>query len=391
MAALRFVVSMWVGFNLLVASLVVLLPLQLEALDFGVDAIAAVVGVAGLGGVLSADPVGVAADRIGPVRLVRVGIITMAACVVGLGLFRNLGVLLVLHAIVGVCTSALRVGSQMIVRNRIGDSGRGQVHAIQGLMSRVTVLVVPVAIGLLWERWVAIWNFALPAALAVALLVAAGALTVLPPARSGRDRTGLVPLTTMLRPASGLIMFQASRAGRMLLLPLVGLELNLSAARIGLLVGLTAAADVLVSPLSGPLMDRRGRLATIIPSFSLMATGFLILGVGGGEATLVAVAAVVMGLGNGLSSGLLLTLGSDLAPPDNEGRFLGRFGALTDTGRLVGPILIGLLGRLVGLNAAAIALAALTGLGLALVIIFVGETRPADKRDDGAVGAHQGA
>jgi len=374
-AALQFVIAMWCGFNLLVAALVVLLPLQLEALGFGVDATAAVIGVAGLGGVVSADPVGRAADRLGPVRLVRMGILTMAACVAGLGLFRGLALLLTLHAIVGVCTSAIRVGSQMIVRNRIAETSRGQVHAVQGLMSRITLLMVPIGVGFLWERWASEWNFALPAALSVAFLVAAGALTVDRRQPTARDRKNLVPLVAMLKPASGLILFQASRAGRMLLLPLIGLELDLSASRIGLLVGLTAAADVLVSPVSGPLMDRRGRMATVTPAFTLMAIGFAILSTASDGPT-VAVAAVVMGLGNGLSSGLLLTLGSDLAPASNEGRFLGRFGALTDTGRLLGPFLVGLLGQTLGLNAAALSLAVVTGLGLALVVIFIGETRP---------------
>ena len=89
-----------------------------------------------------------------------------------------------------------------------------------------------------------------------------------------------------------------------------------------------------------------------------------------------AVAAVILGLANGLSAGLLLTLGTDLAPAGNEGPFLGRFGAMHDVGRLLGPFIIGLLGERLGLDVASMALAVVTVIGLACILVFVGETRP---------------
>ena len=137
-------------------------------------------------------------------------------------------------------------------------------------------------------------------------------------------------------------------------------------------------------------MDTRGRLATIVPSFTFTAVGFLLLGFAQ-AGWLVAAAAVVLGLANGLSSGLLLTLGTDLAPAGNEGPFLGRFGAMHDIGRLIGPFVIGLLGELVGLDAAAVALAVVTLVGLGCVLAFVGETHPnqSEASPDQSAGQHQ--
>jgi MFS family permease len=328
-----------------------------------------------VGGVLSSDPIGRVAARVSAVWLLRLGIVMMAASVIGIGLVRSLVPLILLHGTVGVCTSMLRIGSQLLIRNRVDDDRRGRVHAVQGIIRRVAVLVAPVGVGFAWERFDPEWSFVLATVLTLLVVMLGGSLVAAPPRPIARGDASVTPLLTMLRYGSGPTLFTAARSGRMLVLPLIGLELDLAPSRIGLLVGLTAAADVLTSPASGPLMDGRGRLATIIPSFTLTAAGFLLLGVANGG-PLLATAAVVLGLGNGLSSGLLLTLGTDLAPTGNEGPFLGRFGAMHDAGRLIGPFIVGLLGEWLGLNIAAVALAVVTMIGLACLLGFVGETRP---------------
>ncbi len=377
----RYVLANWLGFTLLLAALVVLIPLHLTELGFGVDTIAAVAGSAGVGGVVSAEPVGRAAARVGAVRLIRVGIIVMAAAVTGIGLVTSLPALLALNAVVGVCTSMIRVGSQIVVRNRVADDRRGRVHAGQGLTTRIGMLAMPVMIGMAWERLTPLRSFSVPALLALLVMLFGGTPAVQPTAAAGRNRTTRVatPLATMARYASGPTLFVAARSGRSLLLPLIGLELDLSPSRIGFLVGLTSAADVLTAPLSGPIMDRRGRRATIVPSFVLTAAGFVILALAG-SGLMVGTAAVVLGLANGLSAGLVLTLGTDLAPAGNEGPFLGRFGAMHDSGRLLGPFIVGLLGEVLGLDLAAVALAVITMIGLGCILAFVGETRPAHLR-----------
>jgi len=374
-AAVRYVLINWLSFTTLLGALIVLLPLHLEALGLGVDAIAAVSAAAGVGGVISADVVGRLAVRFGAVRLVRGGIAILGLSVVGIGLTRSFIPFVLLHGVIGGATSMVRVGSQMVVRNRVDNDRRGRVHARQGLTTRIGFLVVPVAAGVLWELLEPEWSFVALTVAAAAIALLAGSLAVALPAPVAPSPGSAVPWPRMLRYASGPILFVASRAGRMLLLPLIGLELDLSPSRIGALVGLSAAADVLIAPASGPIMDGRGRLATIVPSFGLTAVGFVLLGIAT-DGWLLGIAAVVLGIGNGLSAGLLLTIGTDLAPAGAEGPFLGRFGAMSDAGRLIGPFVVGLLGEWFGLNSAAFALAVTTIVGLALIMLFVGETRP---------------
>jgi len=49
---------------------------------------------------------------------------------------------------------------------------------------------------------------------------------------------------------------------------------------------------------------------------------------------------LVMGIGNGMSAGLVMTLGADLAPPGQRPVFLGVWRVFSDAGNGVGPFVI---------------------------------------------------
>ena len=114
-AAVRYVLINWLSFTTLLGALIVLLPLHLEALGLGVDAIAAVSAAAGVGGVISADVVGRLAVRFGAVRLVRGGIAILGLCVVGIGLTRSFIPFVLLHGVIGV--AVLQLGPERINDN----------------------------------------------------------------------------------------------------------------------------------------------------------------------------------------------------------------------------------------------------------------------------------
>ena len=141
---------------------------------------------------------------------------------------------------------------------------------------------------------------------------------------------------------------------------------------VGALVAIGTGADLLLFPVSGWLMDRFGRLYAIVPAFSLMAIGLLVLGAW--ATTLGAiVAGVVMGVGNGMSAGTMLTLGGDLAPPDS-GPFLAALGMMQEFGIMIGPLVVGGLADTAGLNASAIVLAVVLFAGIAWFVVVLGDT-----------------
>ena len=89
--------------------------------------------------------------------------------------------------------------------------------------------------------------------------------------------------------------------------------------------------DFVVFPISGVIMDRFGRLYSIVPAFTVMAIGLVMLGLAD-DATDVAIASVLIGAGNGVTSGAVLTLGADLAPEGEEGPYLAGFTLVSNLG-----------------------------------------------------------
>ena len=88
----------------------------------------------------------------------------------------------------------------------------------------------------------------------------------------------------------------AVRNGRYVVIALIAVELGASPSTTGALVAVGTAADLVLFPVSGYLMDRYGRLYAIIPSLSLIAVGLLVLSAAS-STLMVGVAGVVMGIG----------------------------------------------------------------------------------------------
>jgi MFS family permease len=106
-----------------------------------------------------------------------------------------------------------------------------------------------------------------------------------------------------------------------------------------LLFGLSGALDMLLFYPAGKVMDRLGRLWVAVPSMLVMAVGLAILPFMHTVAG-VAVAAAVLGVGNGMGSGIVMTLGADVAPADTRPTFLSVWRLFQDTGDAVGPLVL---------------------------------------------------
>ncbi|TXK10843.1 MFS transporter [Microbacterium wangchenii] len=135
----------------------------------------------------------------------------------------------------------------------------------------------------------------------------------------------------------------AVRSARQVVLPLWGVSIGLDAQTIALVVGVSGAIDFALFYASGQVMDRFGRLWAALPAMLLMGAGFLALSLTHDTADpglWFGMFAAVLGVGNGLSSGLLLTLGADSAPQDDPAPFLGSWRTLTDAGGAAAPLLV---------------------------------------------------
>jgi MFS family permease len=113
----------------------------------------------------------------------------------------------------------------------------------------------------------------------------------------------------------------------------------------------------------------------VVPAFTIMAVSMFVIAATDGPAGLV-VAGLLYGIGNGIGSGTMLTVSTDLAPADATGPFLAALGIVRDVGRIVGPLAVGIAADQLGIDWSAIVLG-LVGLATAAMFLFVvGETRP---------------
>lgn len=180
--------------------------------------------------------------------------------------------------------------------------------------------------------------------------------------------------------ASALVM--ALRSGRTVIFPLWAVSIGISAADTALIIGLATAVDFLLFFSSGQIMDKWGRLASIIPSMVIMASGLLVLSVthdSNANVFWFIATAFLFAIGNGIGSGILLTLASDLADKKNPAPFLGAWRFITDSGAALAPMCIAALTAALSL-AVASAITGLAGIvGAIMMIVYVPRFLPGKK------------
>ena len=158
----------------------------------------------------------------------------------------------------------------------------------------------------------------------------------------------------------GVLLVSAVRASRQVVIPLWADHLLLAPAVASLIYGLAGGIDMLVFYPAGKLMDLKGRRWVAIPSMVIMGVAMLLMPFTSGFSTLL-IASLAIGFGNGIGSGMIMTLGADYSPRHGRAHFLGVWRLLSDIGSSCGPALLAFL-------AATFSLA--TGIGATGVIAF---------------------
>jgi hypothetical protein len=135
------------------------------------------------------------------------------------------------------------------------------------------------------------------------------------------------------------LLVGAVRGARQTVIPLWGEHLGLDASTTSLIFGLAGGVDMLLFYPAGKVMDHLGRLWIGVPSMLVMGLSMVLLPFTHTVAG-VCVVAALMGLGNGMSSGILMTLGSDVSPAEGRAQFLGVWRVLQDSGSALGPLVV---------------------------------------------------
>ncbi len=145
---------------------------------------------------------------------------------------------------------------------------------------------------------------------------------------------------------TGAALIGALRASRQVILPLWAVSIAVSDSNTALIIGIAGGIDFALFYTSGWIMDRFGRLASALPSMIGLGLSHLLLAVSfalSNQFVWFVVVAMVMSLANGIGSGILMTLGADLADKRNPAPFLGAWRFTADVGSATAPLLVSLI------------------------------------------------
>ncbi|MDN3903645.1 MFS transporter [Arthrobacter sp. YD2] len=173
----------------------------------------------------------------------------------------------------------------------------------------------------------------------------------------------------------GILLIAAVRATRQAVIPLWGQHIGLDPTQTALIYGLSGAIDMLIFYPAGKAMDTWGRRSVAVPCMLVMGVGLGLLPLAT-DATGLLLAALLIGFGNGIGSGIVMTLGADFSPSPGRPQFLGIWRLLADLGNMGGPGILAGVTALVSLSAG-IAATALLGLaGAAVLWCWVPKGKP---------------
>ena len=362
-------------------AVVILLPLYALQLDGGASLAATFMALRGGGSMCINVPAGMAVARWGDKTVMVAALIALGLCSGLLGLTHNV-------LVIGACATVYGAGSGAWLLARlayVSDAAplqyRGRALAALGGIQRVGLLAGPVTGGVL----------ALHFGYATAFLAAGGCalascLTVLPftknirPEPSAGRAAGISAIGAVLRDhrrtfaTAGVstIGLTVLRSARQLRIPLWGAAAGLNAAQIGFTFMLSSAVEIAMAYPAGYVLDHRGHKFTALPCFGLLAISVALLPWVQGQYSLTAVA-LLAGIGNGFGSGIMMTLGSDYAPPAQRGQFLGVWRMLGDAGQVAGPLVIGVVAAVTTLAFATFCTVAIGAAGMAMMALVVTE------------------
>ena len=349
----------------------ILLPLLVLEVGGGPAAAAAVLGMRGIGTMISDLPSGVAVTRLGDKVTMVAGIVLVAVACAGIAFAGTPWVLGVFALVLGTGFGALMLGRLNYVARQCPVVYRGRAITLLAGIQRVGLFVGPAAGGLVAE------GHGYPAAFAAAALLNVAGLVLIAifvrrsraRARGGAQPHGAVIARILrdhrhefTRGGIASISMQFVRSARQVLIPLWGGAIGLDAASIGLAFGLSSAVDAAMFYPAGRLMDFRGRKWSLVPSLAILGASLALMPFTSTFWTYLAVA-LLAGIGNGFGSGIIMALGADLSPRTNRGEFLGVWRLLGDAGHAAGPFVFSAVTGVFALGAT---------LGLAGVVGFAG-------------------
>jgi len=357
------------------------------ALDFGVSIaeVSLLISAFTLARILLNFPGGALTERIGRRPVFLAGGVIVAIASIGSGLVNDFGQLVALRFLTGA-GGALAVTTQVTImadistprnRARLMSYSEGIISfglflgpGIGGFLGDAVGLRVPffvaAALTLLATAWALLrlpetrgWNMGLRPP-------GTGPGTRQPSVVEG-VRTVLSDRNYVMITVLGLFVFFTRFASFFFMLPILAYSLGMTPGEYGLVASGIALLQLPMLPLIGPLADRYGRKALIVPTTVL--TGLAVIGFGlAPDKVVFVLVAAFYALASGVSGPSGSTYLADVAPPRFRGIAVGLYRTAGDAAGFIGPPVLGALAVAWSQGAAVVA----NGIGLCLVGLVFG-------------------
>jgi MFS family permease len=316
----------------------------------------------GIGSLLTNIPSGILATRVGERRAMLVAaavtVAGLALCVVYLG--RGPGSVVVFATgvfLVGCASSVYNLARQSYLTEMVPPGMRARALSTLGGTMRIGVFVGPF-LGALATTFGGVSAAYLVGV--VAILLAALVVHRAPDLElSAELRLAGAQVTTrkvvrghwrlFASLGLGVLLLSAIRQTRQTVIPLWAHHIGISPAESSIVYGIAGAVDAMTFYPAGRVMDRHGRRIVAVPCVLVMGLACILMPLTHGLFALILIA-MLMGFGNGIGSGIVMTLAADVSPAAGRLTFLAVWRELADAGAALGPVILSLSTGVAGLG-----------------------------------------
>lgn len=351
-------------FGLGLGAVLPVIPLSAREMGASVPVAALLVTLVGVGSLVSNIP----ASLITMHRGERWAIVAAAVwCAVAMAICvwtRHIGIFAAACFMIGMAQAVFNLARQNYLTDAVPVEYRARALSTLGGVMRIGMFVGPFLAS------AAIHLFDLPGAYVIGIMSLLGAGIVaaripdaVPPevgngVSATADRTEPSVISTLrdhrgifVTLGLGVVLVSIVRATRQAMIPLWADHLAIQPSAALLIYGVAGAIDMLVFYPAGRVMDLKGRRWVAVPSMVIMGAALVMTPFTTGVASLL-LAAMAIGFGNGIGSGMVMTLGADHAPRHGRAHFLGLWRLMSDLGGTFGPALLSFLTAALSLGAA---------------------------------------
>lgn len=330
-----------------------------------------IAGLPAVGVLIGDGPAGSLVARVGEKRGMLLSAAITAACSVVVVLASTLAVLTVTSLVLGAASSVFLLARHSLLTELVEPAYRARSLALLAGTYRAGITIGPFITAALTGAFGPLSAYGVQVA---ACVVVIGYLCLAPDpaarlgARPG-DELRVTGLATTFRQSSEVLLkvggpmaiLMLLRNTMVILVPVWGLAIGMSATEISVAVGVSGFLQLVLVYTAGQIADRFGRMWVAVPVTVGIAVGHLLLVGASSTPTYFAVVAV-LSIANGFGGGIMMTLGSDLAPAGRSSEFLGLWRLVNDAGGAAAPFVLSGGTALVSLTFSAVTLG---GVGLA--------------------------